>query len=211
MMIDILDNETRKTIVLALKKNGRLSVDDLSREVKITPMGVRQHLIVLERCGIVEHIIKSGKVGRPGFRYKLTKEGEDLFPKVYAEFSLAVLRNIEETDGKGRVDELLKKRKDALFAEKAKRFSGSNGNLSHRISTLIEMLREDGGIVELEETDNHFRIMQYHCPLLDIALAYRETCNYDLLLLRELLGVSVAQQQWIADGAQSCIYVIPKQ
>ena len=97
----LADNPTRKKILLALKKNGSMSVEDLSGEVNITPMGVRQHLLLLEKSGAVEYITKKHGVGRPGFLYRLTETADDLFPKSYQSFAMDILTDIEHLDGKG--------------------------------------------------------------------------------------------------------------
>lgn len=100
----LADNPTRKKILLALKKNGSMSVEDLSGEVNITPMGVRQHLLLLEKSGAVEYITKKHGVGRPGFLYRLTETADDLFPKSYQSFAMDILTDIEHLDGKGKID-----------------------------------------------------------------------------------------------------------
>jgi predicted ArsR family transcriptional regulator len=75
------DNPSRKGIILLLKKNGGMSIDELSRDIKITPMGIRQHLNALEKKGIVTYVANRHGIGRPGFIYKLTELAEELFPK----------------------------------------------------------------------------------------------------------------------------------
>jgi predicted ArsR family transcriptional regulator len=208
MLSEIMENQTRKAITLALKKRGSLSVDDLTREVNITPMGVRQHLLVLERNGVVEHITRKQGVGRPGFLYKLTVKADDLFPKAYSEFAIDILRAIEEKDGRRKVDELLKNRKDRILSERMKIFSGKS--LADRVSHLVEILKGEGAIAELEENAKHFKVKQFNCPLSKIALSYREACVYDVRLFQELTGATVTMQQCMAEGAQACVFVIPK-
>jgi predicted ArsR family transcriptional regulator len=183
-------------------------VDKLSEEVHITPMGVRQHLLVLERSGIVEHFIRKQGVGRPVFLYKLTDSADDLFPKAYSDFALDILREIEEKDGKRKIDELFRSRMEKILRERVKNFSGKS--LSERVSHLAEILNEKGAIVELDETPKYFRLKQFNCPLAKIAATYKETCTYHSQLLQELAGSTVTLQQCIAEGGQSCVYVIPK-
>ncbi|TAN40628.1 MAG: winged helix-turn-helix transcriptional regulator, partial [Nitrospirae bacterium] len=62
-------NPTRESIVHLLKKHGGMSIDDMSKQIQITPMGVRQHLLALEKKGIVTYISKRKGIGRPGFIY----------------------------------------------------------------------------------------------------------------------------------------------
>ena len=210
MLTAPIENKTRKEIILALKKHGSLTVDGLSREIGITPMGIRQHLLVLERNGIVEYGTKKQGVGRPGFLYRLTREGDDLFKKSYAEFSLDVLGGIEDVGGREKIDEIFSMRKDRLREEREKHFLGST-TLGDRVSRMAEVLQREGAMVDVEETDRAFKIKQFNCPILKIASRYSEACMYDLRLLQELIGSDdVTRTQSIADGAPACLFEIPK-
>lgn len=205
----LVDNEMRKKILLTLKKKGSMSVGDLSKEINITTMGVRQHLHVLERNGVVEYIIKKHGIGRPSFIYRLTDVADDLFPKVYQVFALDVLRDLEETNGRDSIDGIFKRRNERTLKEKMRVLSEKD-SLSDRLYALAGMLDEDGCMVELEENDRSFKLKQFNCPILKIASNFREACNYDLQLFKALIGEDVIRQQCLSDGANACVYIIPK-
>ncbi len=44
MLKHVNENPTREKIIFLLKKYGPLSIEDLSNELGITSMGIRQHL-----------------------------------------------------------------------------------------------------------------------------------------------------------------------
>ena len=90
----IEDGQTKDRIIMMLKKVGGLTADDLSKRIGITPMGVRQHLIALERKGIVNYDARKHGIGRPVFIYNLTEKADDIFPKIYGEFSLGLLKDL---------------------------------------------------------------------------------------------------------------------
>ena len=209
MLTDLIDNQTRKAIALSLKKKGSMSVDELSREVGVTPMGVRQHLLVLERNGIVEYTIRKHGVGRPGFLYRLTGRAEDLFPNIYADLCLDLLGEIEEKEGRKKVEELFKARKDKILSRKIKTFP-VKAKLSDRLSHLADMLREDGEIVEIEEEGSRFKFKKFTCPMPKVAEKYGEVCRYDLELFKGLLGEGIDMQarQRIVEGAPFCEYLV---
>jgi predicted ArsR family transcriptional regulator len=205
----LAENPTRKRILLMLKKNGSMSVDSLSKEVSITPMGVRQHLLILERKGIVDSVTKKHGVGRPGFLYKLTDRADDLFPKAYQEFSIDILVDIEGNDGKDKIDGIFKRRKERIVSKLMKLFSGTD-NLADRLNAFADVLQNSGCIVELDENSDHFRLKQFNCPISKVALKFKEACYYDLQVFRELIRDDVARQQCLSDGDNACVYVIPK-
>ena len=76
---------TRGRIVTLLRRSNR-TVEDLARAFDLTNNGVRAHLAVLERDGIVRQrgsVRRSSGGGKPAYVYELTPEAEELFPKAY--------------------------------------------------------------------------------------------------------------------------------
>lgn len=209
MELCLTDNPTRKKILLALKKRGSMSVEDLSGEVNITPMGVRQHLLILEKNGAVEYVTKKHGVGRPGFLYRLTENADDLFPKSYQSFAMDILADIERYDGRNKIDEIFRRRKEQTVQEMRKLLSGTD-TLSGRLHTFTDLLRKDGFIAELEEGSKHFKLTEHNCPVSKIALRFKEACTYDLQIFREVFGKDVLREQCLSDGDRACVYTIPK-
>ena len=77
---------TRGQIVTLLRRSNR-TVEDLARALGLTNNGIRAHLAVLERDGIVRQrgsVRRGSGGGKPAYIYELTSEAEDLFPKAYA-------------------------------------------------------------------------------------------------------------------------------
>ncbi len=205
----LTDNPTRRRILLALKKKGDMSVEALSEEVNVTPMGVRQHLLILEKNGAVEYFTKRQGVGRPGFLYKLTEKADDLFPKSYREFAVGILEDIESKDGRERIDEIFRRRRARLVSDMSRQLPGKE-NIAARLRALTELLQREGFIAEIEESGREFRLKQFNCPISKIAYRFREACKHDLQLLRDILGEPVTRQKCLAEGDRACVYVIPK-
>jgi predicted ArsR family transcriptional regulator len=209
MDASLIDNPTRKKILLALKKKGSMSVEDLSEEVRITPMGVRQHLLILERSGAVEYSTRRHGVGRPGFLYRLTDTADDLFPKSYQSFAMEILTDIEKHDGLRKINEIFRRRKERTVQEMKRLFLGMD-TLSDRLHAFSDLLVDSGFIAELEEDADNYRLKQFNCPISKIASRFREACTYDLQLFKEIFGEDVMREQCLSDGDQACTYVIPK-
>ena len=80
---------TRGRIVTLLRCTGR-TVEELARALGLTDNGVRSHLAILERDGIVRQhgTISHEGGGKPAYVYELTPEAEeDLFTKAYRCYS----------------------------------------------------------------------------------------------------------------------------
>ena len=78
-------HSTRGQLVTLLRRAGH-TVEELARAVSLTDNGVRAHLAILERDGIVRQrgsVRRGSGGGKPAYIYELTPEAEDLFPKAY--------------------------------------------------------------------------------------------------------------------------------
>lgn len=202
------DNATRKIIVLLLKKSGGMSIEDLSKNISITPMGIRQHLLSLEKKGIVTYYAKKHGIGRPGFVYRLTDLAEDLFPKKYDSFALDVLRDIEKNEGKEKVDQIFAWRREGLFKVRNEQLA-AKGSRDELVRGLKDVLESEGYLVELERENGSYHLMQYNCPINKIAFEYDTACVHELQLYRDLIGPDVIRQESLSQGSTSCHYIIP--
>jgi predicted ArsR family transcriptional regulator len=203
------ENPTRERIIFLLKKKGPLSIDDLSRQMGITPMGIRQHLISLERKGFVDYIARRYGVGRPAFLYRLTERADDLFPKTYHNFIISTLKDIERNEGRNRVDEIFRWRKEKILRDRREALSDKK-SLQDRVYALKDILESDGYLVDLDMDDNNFILREFNCPIAKVATEFKEACKYELQTYRELLRKDVMRQECMAEGSPSCTYVIPR-
>jgi predicted ArsR family transcriptional regulator len=209
MQLVLNENPSREKILLLLKRKGALSIDELSREMNITSMGIRQHLLSLERKGLIEYIIKRQGIGRPAFLYKLTRKADDLFPKAYDRFILDLLKDIEKHDGRDKIDEIFRWRK-ASFVKSAKDLLAGKKTVYEKVNGLRDLLESEGYFAELSDSDEHYNLSLFNCPIPRIASGFGEACRYDLQMFRDLLGKEVSRAQCMMDGNPSCIYLIPK-
>lgn len=202
------ENPSREKIIYLLKKNGPMSIDDLSKELHITSMGIRQHLLSLERRGLIDYVTKRQGIGRPAFLYKLTEKADDLFPKAYCDFGIQMLRDIEKNEGRDKVENIFKWRKIRMIKDFKDSLSDKK-TLRDRVSGIKDILESDGYFAEFKEINSHYSLEIYNCPLFRLATEFDEACRYDLQMFRELLGKEVTRKACIIDGDPSCTYIIP--
>ncbi len=202
------ENPTRRSIITLLKKHGGMSIDQLSKALGITSMGVRQHLLSLEGKGLVRYETERKGVGRPGYVYRLTEEAQGLFPTDYQSFLLDLLEEIESRDGRKKIEDIFRWRNRKLLEDRKSRLGNLNG-LSRKIRRFSDILAEDGYLVELEEKGKMFCLKQYNCPIATVSRRYPESCRFELEMYRELFGKGVVRTDCISQGAPACIYQIP--
>ncbi|MDA8085331.1 MAG: winged helix-turn-helix transcriptional regulator [Nitrospiraceae bacterium] len=92
--MNIENGQTKDKIIILLKKNDGLTTGELSRHVGITPMGIRQHLLALERKNLIRYEMKKNGIGRPAFVYRLTELADDVFPKGGLRTSVSTISGI---------------------------------------------------------------------------------------------------------------------
>jgi predicted ArsR family transcriptional regulator len=208
MWTPINENPSREKILLLLKKGGPLSIDALSKELNITSMGIRQHLLSLERKGLIDYAVKRQGIGRPAFLYKLTEKAECLFPNTYDKFILHLLKDIENHDGRNKIEEIFKWRKTRLFKDAREAISDKK-TLQDRVYGLKDFLESEGYLAEISTAGDFYHLILFNCPICKIAIVYKEACQCDLQIFRELLGKEVDREQCIINGNPSCTYSIP--
>ena len=76
-----------------------------------------------------------------------------------------------------------------------------------RIGRLTELLREAGYEAEAERLgDGSYLLTEWNCPQAELAREYRQLCDQELTVYRELLATEVFRESRIAGGASRCAY-----
>ncbi len=197
---------TRQEIMVLLKKNGGLTVDDLAKSLQITPMGVRQHLTSLESDGLVHTSQVRHKVGRPSFLYRLTDAAEAEFPKDYINLVKFLLNELENSDGPRKVRELFRSYANEIKISWENKINGND--LSTRIRQLGDLLAEDGNMPELTANpDGSFCLTTHNCRISDVTKSNPDLCLHDHVI-GQLLGAKVTKLECIASGGIRCRYLV---
>jgi predicted ArsR family transcriptional regulator len=183
--------------------------DELASQLGVSKQCVRKHLDVLERDGYVEHNRERGERGRPAHVYRLTAKADQLFPKRYDLFAKAVLQQIGAVWGTrglntvfcGCANEMIGRLRPQL----------ENLGFDARVRRLAELLVEEGYEAEVERlADGSYLLTEWNCPLTEVARDYRQVCERELEVYRELLGTEVFRESRIMGGASRCAYRVLK-
>jgi predicted ArsR family transcriptional regulator len=204
------ENSTRNNIILLLKKHGGMTIDELSKLIDITPMGIRQHLLALEKKGLVSYVPKKRGIGRPGFTYMLTEGADDLFPKAYDKFALGILKDIKKYEGAEKINKIFEWRKDRLSKIHRDVLAG-NENIDDTVIALKRFLEAEGHLIDLEKNGKAYHLKQYHCPISKVAVEFKDVCAQELQLYRDVINKNITREQTLSEGAPSCLYLIPRE
>lgn len=192
---------TRERILVLLRRHGRLSAPRLAGLLELTPVGVRRHLALLERDGLVGATTEKAKRGRPTAVYRLTDAGLETFPRHYDEVASEALAFLKGQDA-ATLAQFLAWRNERLAASYAGRVEGAT--LAERTDALAEVLNEQGFMAEVEPADGGLRLCQHNCTVEHLATELPDLCASEAELFERLLGTRVERETTIVDGAVRC-------
>jgi iron-sulfur cluster biosynthesis transcriptional regulator SufR len=200
----------RRRILTELKKTGGLTCKDLAESLNITSMGVRRHLIILERDGLVRYKTVRRGLGRPSHVYQLTEQADELFPKSYGQLTNELLSYVELLDGKEKVKDLFEQRAQRRIREAQTRLGGLS--LPEKVVELARILTESGYLAEAERVDDHtFFLREYNCAIHLVAQRFPQACGSELDFIRTVLPeANVEREHHIAQGGSYCGYRIAR-
>src|SRR3989304_5525988 len=170
---------TRQHILEYLQRQGRATVKELGSLLGLTSTGIRQHLTVLERDGLVDAREERGRVGRPTLVYSLTEKGDALFPGVAGRMAPPYAEGIE-----GRP-------------------------LPERVRETARIMEEQGCLVDVREADDgEYYIDEFTCPFPKVAQQDRSVCALHVDFVRVLTGGDTRLRQSLLRGQRGCCYRI---
>jgi len=178
---------TRGRLVTLLRRSGR-TVEELATSQGLTDNGVRAHLAVLERDGIVRQrgsVRRGSGGGKPAYLYELTPKAEDLFTKAYEPTLRRLLDVLAKRMGPEDTEALLRAVGRGLAEGKTIPTDGTRA----RLEAAVAVLNELGGLAELEEQDGTYVIQGYSCPLAALTPDHPEVCRMAETLVTEVAGV----------------------
>jgi len=197
---------TRQQILDYLQRHGRATVKELGQLLRLTSTGIRQHLTVLERDGLVLAREERGRVGRPTLVYTLTEKAEALFPKSYDELATALLEEIRASEGSERLYQLLQRVAQRMAESFWERVQGKS--LAQRVKETALILQEQGCLVDWEQRDGEFFLHEFTCPFSKVAKQDSSVCTLHLELVRLLTAADTRLVRSLLRSERACTYRI---
>jgi predicted ArsR family transcriptional regulator len=198
---------TRQDILDHLRRNGEATVRDLGSVLRLTATGIRQHLTILERDGLVEARESRGHVGRPALVYSLSAKGAALFPSRYDDLCNLLLAEVRAMAGSKGIQGLLMGVAKRSAEEYDDRLQGHN--LGDRVRETTAIIGERGSLVECEQVArDEFLINQYTCPFPNVARSNSGVCALDVEFVRRLTGADARLTRSLLRGDSTCTFRI---
>ena len=202
-------SDPKKKLLYYLKVMQQARLQELAKSMKISKMAVHKHLTQLQKRGLVENIELREGVGRPKMHYRLTSKSKTIFPKSYGALAVCALDFIEKNMGKEGVKKVLRERQVELYDKYYERMK--NLNFDQKVRELAKIRDEEGYIAESrkEKRQNGVHtLLEYNCPILEIAENHWEACSTETELFEKLLGAKIDTTHRAAKGDTLCKFVI---
>lgn len=200
--------DSRRAILLALKRQGPSTIAQLAAELQLTGEAVRQQLLQLQREGWIEAKItrssERGRTGRPATSYCLTEAGDHLFPKHYDALNVAMMDAIAEELGPDALRRILERIANDKVAV-TEQMIGSLP-LAERMQALKDWYLKDDPHMALEQVEDGFKLIERNCPFINTAMNRPALCSVSVNALTKVLGVRVVREEKFQNGDGRCVF-----
>lgn len=187
-IVNTLAGETQSKLLGLLRRAPR-SIGELSRTLELTDNAIRTHIAALSRDGLVEEAgAQRDTGGKPARLYRLSRTGEELFPKAYAMALNGLVEEIARTEGWERAVTLLR----GVGARAAAGVVGGK-TLDARVEAAAATLRGLGADLDVTKGSEGWTLQGYACPLASVTSQHHEVCTLVSALVAEVTGAKVSE------------------
>jgi DeoR family transcriptional regulator, suf operon transcriptional repressor len=205
---------TKQQILVLLKRAGSATIEEAAAALAIASMTARQHLVGLEKDGLVQAEKVKRATGRPHYLFRLTAKGEEMFPRRYDLLAQLLLEEIgrlngDDLRGLGPAEKrslMIDRVADRIVA--SHRLQTEGVSLAERVSAVTELLHTVGGFAEWYDNGESYEIRDYNCVFAHIAPESESGCEWHASLLSRLLGQPLVHQIYSNGGARCCRYLV---
>ncbi len=201
-LIAAVARSARLRVLNVLKRTQGLSVQELAHQLGMSYMGIKDLCLDLQTRGLLDTRREprpEGNTGRPRMIYRLTDRAHELFPAASNPLTLELLDAAKKLFGPASAEKLLM----LVWQEKTAALTEKIQGLDVEIrATALARERDGAGHMSAMEkrTDGDLRIVEHHCPFLDVLRAYPVVARLESEMFRRLLGTPVERHEENAAG-----------
>jgi predicted ArsR family transcriptional regulator len=202
-MSPLTDNQPARSrdriLELLLTSEEPLGVQAVAAALGVSRNAAHQHVVGLEREGLIERASAIRTKGRPSQGFRLSAAGKATFPRQYALLSKQLLAELAKYLGPDELPAAMERIGETLA-------SGLSGKVdpNEPIPSIAALMRELGYESSTVEGVEGPEIEAHNCVFHDLAMADPTICEVDLALLRSLSGKTVDHRRCMARGERSC-------
>ncbi len=197
----------RGDLLLHLKREGKATVRELAAALGYSITAIRHHIKELEVEGVVTFDRTHHGVGAPSHAYRLSPEGQALFPDRYERTVADLLDHVVASQGRATAVSLLETHYVAL----QQRIVAETAHLApdRRGEAVARILAAEGYMATWSGAESGGMLTEHNCPHQLVAQRFPEICVAEETFLTQVFRGPVARQSRIADGCGTCSYHVP--
>jgi DeoR family suf operon transcriptional repressor len=199
----------RGDILLELKKSQPATAKELAALLGVSANAVRRHLKELEAEGLVLYAREQRGTGAPTHAYRLSDDGDALFPKQYVQALNDILTFIARSSGREAVRKMFANRFRAQAGQL--RSELADATLQQKAEAVVRLLSQQGYMAAWSEDAGTVRLAQHNCAVRAAAEQFPEICDAEADFLREIFDSEVKRDFYIPEGCNSCQYSIGRE
>lgn len=197
---------TREIILDSIKRSHEATVEALAEVADVSPVTVRHHLNSLQAEGLLESRSVRRKVGRPYYVYRLSDQGQELFPKRYMRLSSLLLDELKSRFPPDLVSELFSSVVEKLVDEHRPELNTLD--FEERLDYLVVILEQEGFLADWELTETGYQVTEYSCPYISVGQKHNEICSLDKTLITIVLETDITQHSCMLQGDTCCQFSV---
>jgi len=195
----------RLEILNSLKRTRGMSVNELVGKMKMSYMGIKQHCLTLQRDGYLDTWRRPQKMGRPEMVYRLTRRTHDLFPTDSNQFTLELLKSMQEIYGPNAPEKLLYnvfEKKTAALRAKVK-----GETVAERAKWIARVRDAEGCMAQFTASgEGGPHIHECHSPIMNLLEQYPIIARLEQDMFEALLGTRVRREMLRNSGLYECAF-----
>lgn len=210
MLLNILRDIFKSPVVFIighLKQSTGMSVNELSKAMKMSYMGVKQHCVDLEKKGYLDTWRRPKATGRPEKLYRLTRKCDPLFPQAGNELSLDLLVTAERVFGETAAAKLLFSYFQTRTDRLQQRIKGKS--IVDRAEEVARLRTAEGCLCACQyDAAQGLRLVEYHVPMGEVARRYPMVGDLERDMISRLLLCEVDRSVEEVSGLTRVVYKI---
>lgn len=184
------------------------SMDELVQATGVTRTAVTEQLQHLLDAGYVSRTAERVGRGRPRHLFSATPEAlQGLFRNNQRTLAPLLMRSLLEVAGPETASRVLEHVSGQLAQHYLTRMDDSADRLS-RARQLVDLLRQEGILVDVQVDGDRLRIHERTCPFVDVANDQRTICTVERQMMTVVLGATVEATACRLDGCAGCTFEI---
>jgi DeoR family suf operon transcriptional repressor len=196
----------RGDIIREIKKAQPLTAKELGEIFGVSANAVRRHLKELEAEGLVEYGREQRGTGAPTYAFRLSRDGEALFPRQYERALTRLIGHVVDNEGREAAIAVVEEQ----YADLRRRLGAVSDSLTpfDRLQNVTDVMEEAGFMAESSGEGAEVMLSVHNCVLHAVVNCLPEVCDTELRFLEDALGARVERQTHIMSGCNACEYTI---